>query len=326
MLRPGVIHKKATDFACMVKRVPNIAWARRLLAYEVPYDAVTYDRATKRVSFQHGNINLAYGDSDLILRTFHVANSLSRHARVTFEQQASGAVLARWPAGAALLRVPDEVHILHEILVRGYYDFCVQGQVVVWDIGMNIGLATLAFAAMPCVRAVEGYEPFRPTYERALANFRLNPALADRIQTSNAGIGPEDAVLRGAWSEDCPGNASTTPDVVPFPQDGATQEVTILGAAAVLAEIQRKYPGVTIVAKVDCEGAEYGIIQALHNAGVLSSVGIFMIEWHANGPAELVSLLTSAGFAVLSQATSPGHFGMVYGVNRLAGSAWAGGS
>ena len=52
---------------------------------------------------------------------------------------------------------------------------------VVFDIGMNVGIASLFFAQRNDVECVYGFEPFPVTYQRALENISLNVKLMKKI-------------------------------------------------------------------------------------------------------------------------------------------------
>jgi hypothetical protein len=67
------------------------------------------------------------------------------------------------------------------------------------------------------------------------------------------------------------------------------------------------------VAKIDCEGAEYEIIDSLYHSGKLNAIEAIMMEWHRDGPDHLLRVLTNAGFTVLSCSTSDvARQGMIY--------------
>jgi hypothetical protein len=53
-------------------------------------------------------------------------------------------------------------------------------------------------------------------------------------------------------------------------------------AAQVFAKIieDAKAKHLDIVAKIDCEGSEFAVFEALETAGLLSEVSVFMVEWH----------------------------------------------
>ncbi len=79
-----------------------------------------------------------------------------------------------------------------------------------------------------------------------------------------------------------------------------------------IQEVRAGYPHAQVIAKIDCEGAEYAIIAALRSGGLLRQVDAFLIEWHQHGPGELEQTLTSAGFFALSLMPRATATGMLY--------------
>src|SRR5207247_309422 len=208
----------------------------------------------------------------------------------------------------------EPVWILHEIFVVGVYDLIDRlprdERVVVWDIGMNRGLASLYFASKPHVAAVVGQEPVGPTYRAALETLASHPRLAGKVTALDVGVADstrtetvdycaafsgsvgvrglvgDPARLRAVLGVDDPGPITREP-------------LRLREANEALATVRDLHPGLPVVAKVDCEGAEYEILAALRRTGALSGLHALMIEWHGGeGPGALCDELARAGFRV----------------------------
>lgn len=87
----------------------------------------------------------------------------------------------------------DGILIVEEIFKNDEYNFDIGGPAVVIDIGMHIGLASLYFAARDDVEGVYGFEPFKPTFEQAMFNFKINEKYADKIHPHNYGLGDRES-------------------------------------------------------------------------------------------------------------------------------------
>ncbi|MGA7410027.1 MAG: hypothetical protein WBW33_06040, partial [Bryobacteraceae bacterium] len=121
-------------------------------------------------------------DYDTFLQHIRDAELLKRMAKVNFHNADRG-IIATAPGFKAHVSSGEELFILREILCDGVYNFgTAMDNVVVWDIGMNAGFASLYFATRPYVRGVVAFEPFRPTFDAALRNFELNPELRSKIK------------------------------------------------------------------------------------------------------------------------------------------------
>jgi FkbM family methyltransferase len=57
------------------------------------------------------------------------------------------------------------------------------------DIGVNSGLVSLFAAGNKDVWKIYGFAPFRAPFQRALANFQLNPTIAAKIDPKNIALG-----------------------------------------------------------------------------------------------------------------------------------------
>lgn len=216
----------------------------------------------------------------------------------------------------------EEFYILREILWDGVYNFGVpQENVVVWDIGMNVGMASLYFASRPNVRAVLGFEPFRPTFDAARQNAALNPELEAKIRLRNFGIAARAYAAETEFDPEWKGGVGVNGicerlrKQLHLSGDSLRVErVQLLAADEVLQSIKSDYPECAIVVKIDCEGSEYEIIRCLHEKRLLGELSTIMIEWHDRGPQELETILHASGFVTFSPAPAGNANGMLYAV------------
>jgi len=218
-----------------------------------------------------------------------------------------------------LAQTSEDIFILHEIFVDRVYEHWIDRPAVVWDIGGNVGFASLYFAQQSSVRAVVSFEPFQPTYEQALRNLALNPSVASRIDARACGVAASDRRELLDYHYQWKGHAGTAGTMAHVIDAGlvsrsdcAREQIVVRSAAGVLDEIVAAHPGVDLVAKIDCEGCEYEIIDALGRDGHLRALTAVMIEWHSRGAAPLASELVRHGFAVFSRVEASGHAGMLY--------------
>ena len=215
-------------------------------------------------------------------------------------------------------RIPDDLRFVDEIFFRSTYNFSLRKDCCVIDIGMNIGLVAMTFARKDFVKQVHSFEPFKGTYSRARANLSLNPEIAAKICAHNFGLADKDedkTVLiydesdSGAFS--IRGSGSGTPAAI-----------SVRNAEKVLRPIieAAKANGLTIVAKVDCEGSEFPIFETLEQHGLLSEISAFMVEWHrgimGKTQRDLIAPLLTHGFTVFDLTGKTGN-GFFYAVKGL---------
>ncbi len=262
-------------------------------------------------------------DSDTLLRHIKDATALKHQAGVNFHDSEEG-IVADLQGFKAHVSSGEELFILREILCDGVYNFgTAANNVVVWDIGMNAGLASLYFAARPYVRAVVAFEPFRPTFDAAGRNFELNPELQSKIKPHNVGVAARSYTTEAEYSSTWKGNVSVRgfspnrKELLRIP-DGTltTERIELLSADEVLKSILADYPEHAVVAKIDCEGSEYEILHCLREKHLLQKISIIMLEWHQRGPGELQAMLHDSGFSTYSPCLLDSAAGMLYAIKQ----------
>lgn len=243
-----------------------------------------------------------------------LAKELRVVAGVQFERQSgSGRLVAMAGNSTCFVDSAQEMSILGEIYLNGIYNFTAPGECVVLDIGMNVGLASLYFAQMPSVRAVYGYEPFEPTYRLAIQNFAINTELREKLVPNNFGVAAQDEELTVPYSASLSGSVSIRSVVPELDQNTLTQErISVRSASEIVRTISSKHGDCSLVVKLDCEGSEYEIIEALAAAGLLRDVCLFMIEWHRDGPCPLQKTLNANGFGTIAADDHQPNNAMLY--------------
>lgn len=243
-----------------------------------------------------------------------------RRAGVQFANVGSD-IIAYTPCFAAAVENEEELFILREVVANGVYNLLPSAPgAVVLDIGMNVGFASLQFAAQSQVAAVWSYEPVPATYGRALRNLDRNPDLSAKIRPHNCGLSDSGGEMSFDYSPHWRGAAGVnglTPEFRHYHRSGGVSRVTVKvrSASEVVRELRAEHPRAGLIVKMDCEGCEYRIMASLEREGFLRQVDVFLIEWHKHGPAELIHSLAGADFDVLS-LTPCEETGMIYACRR----------
>lgn len=223
----------------------------------------------------------------------------------------------------------DEFYGIRDVFCRRDYEFRMNsddGGVVVCDIGMNIGAATLYFASRKEVVKIYSYEPFQPTYELALYNIKKNEFLSKKIEIKNVGLSDHDMERDIMYNPSMTCGLSTNKEIsqtakMQYQKFGLYKEdserllnVSLIDAASELEKIIQNNGHAKLVVKIDCEGSEYEILQRFHEEGLLKYISIIMMEWHYRGEKEIDNILQENGFTFFSfpKGTSMGN---IYAVN-----------
>ena len=201
--------------------------------------------------------------------------------------------------------IPHEaMGITKEVFIQKCYDLEFNFDAVLIDIGFNRGIASLFFATHPNIKKIYSFEPFKPTYELAEKNMKLNPQLSQKINSYNYGLGGEEANLELPYMNTVTGGMSTTHDVVKGTKNITKETVIIKDAAKEIGFVIANHKNKNIIIKCDCEGAEFEIFEKLNEEGLVGSIDVVMMEYHFEKPNRLVEILTENGFVAQTKILS----------------------
>lgn len=177
-----------------------------------------------------------------------------------------------------LVKNRSDIGVMNSIFANNSWDFHCEGNCIVIDVGMNIGLASLFFANMDYVEKVYGFEPFPMTYCDALENFKLNPSLVAKIQSFNYGLSNKDHSMTCLYDPEYTTNMRTDDEVRQHGSNEFSVDIQLKDSYEVLKGILNSEK-ITVL-KLDCEGAEYDIVRRLDETGLLEKVDIILAETH----------------------------------------------
>ena len=198
----------------------------------------------------------------------------------------------------------EEIFIIYEIFERRCYDVIINSDFNVVDIGMNVGYASLFFAQNPKVNKIYGYEPFKPTFKEALANFEMNKKYAMKIIPKNFGLGSRSYTLSANYSGKQKGKNTTLTSVNPD-----VETIQLQCADEVIDSIIKQNPSANLMVKMDCEGAEFEIFEIYNDKKIPEQLIGFIIEWHNKDPQTIIDTLLENHFKVHN--TVNGDLGLI---------------
>lgn len=270
----------------------------------------------RAVSIRGTDVEVTDPSRRFLLRGSNFVARLLKEAGARFQAAPSGAILEA--KGVRLhLENWEELFIAAEVFAEGIYNLSVPGRFVAIDVGMNVGTTSLFFARQPNCTGVYAFEPFPKTIEKAQRNFGLNPSLVSKINVTASGVAARTYEAELEYFEEFKGSVGMNglPDYIDRTQLAGTAEkvrVRFQDCSEVLAQVRARHPDACIVCKIDCEGAEYEILDALAASGEISAIGFILMEWHLKGAAPLEKLLSKSGFCYLSFSPQAPTHSMVY--------------
>jgi FkbM family methyltransferase len=209
--------------------------------------------------------------------------------------------------------------VLYEIFIEEIYAVdLMPDNILLLDIGMNVGVASQYFASNAKVKAVYGYEPFLETYQEALTNLRLNESIQQKIFCNQYGVSGVSEKRKIHLFDSGLLSASTIQnDGNEYGKDTSkTIEVELRSIRSIFDELYPQYPNSPVVLKIDCEGEEYAIFESLRGTNYLNRVACVLVEWHEKGSDAIVEVLKKHGFQMLLLPHATANSGMIYGFKQ----------
>jgi len=219
-----------------------------------------------------------FRNEDILIALPHLV-ALKRREGATFRVTDRGDLEISVSGVLVLCETLQDILFAHEVYDTQVYALQMPARTTVWDIGANIGTSSLFFAKC-CGWDVIAYEPFPKTAESARANIARNH-LEDRIELREAGIGGRAREEALSYYHDWRGGNGLFGNTRQGPVGEATSvTVQILDAVTEFQRVQQKAAGGLILAKIDCEGAEYEILRRLQEAQCLELIDAIVLEVH----------------------------------------------
>lgn len=251
--------------------------------------------------------------NDLVLKSAPYLFEIKKYFPELAMESHKDGVLAHFNDLNLYMESSEEFFIVKEVFVEKDYNLLSNERFVVFDIGMNIGVSSLFFALNKNVEQIYSFEPVVPTYNQAVYNLELNPTLSHKIEAFNFGLGGSSRVEQVLYNSQAKGNCGIRLESsLVIDKDKATAiEINIKDISEILPDLLAKHSGQKKVLKIDCEGAEYEILQKLSDTHLLADIDALLIEWHDKGAQILENILMANDFRIVSRHLTS-ISGMIY--------------
>lgn len=245
-----------------------------------------------------------------LIAGYQMAKRISEHGGHFFFDE-DGQLRLTIQGATFYINFTDELFVISEVFVTNDYNFKSKDLIIVVDIGLNIGATALFFSQHPNVKKIYSYELFEPTYRAAQRNLALNDA--SKIITKNIGLGRETRQLQIPYSPTSKARMGLNglPSTEQF-LDATMLTVSVTDVAEEVVKISGLEPGIKKVCKMDCEGAEFEILERLFEKNVIGLLDIYIIEWHNQDTAVIESQFLKNGFDILKSNSEDPLTGLIY--------------
>lgn len=281
-----------------------------------------YQTKGKLIFFKKLNLEIPVKDATPLLERYQEAIQLKQKANFNFYWN-NNALIAATTELEFKINDEEELFILAEVFLEGSYNLisATKKRITLIDVGMNVGITSLFYASKENVDQVFSFEPFLPTFNLACQNMILNKKYSDKIKANNFGLAKNNGELKIDYSPKQKGRMGFhgLPESSIYKSKTLTQQTIHLKKAATeFLKIKDQLFNQFVVCKIDCEGAEYEIIESLNEGSALTFIQIFFIEWHEIIPSKIVSTLTSNNYNVINTSFKLLNSGMIYAVKNEA--------
>lgn len=280
-----------------------------------------------KLGYKVTNISKKKKEVDSLVRSFAVENDtnnlvlnsadylfeIRKHfSELVLEHHKNG-VLASFNNLQLYIESSEEFFIIKEVFIEKDYNLLSGERLVVFDIGMNIGISSLFFSLNKNVDKIYSFEPVLETYNQALYNLELNESHSHKIEAFNFGLGGFTREEKVLYNSQAKGNCGIRLESsLVIDKDNAEEiKINIKDVSEVLPDLIASHPKQKIVLKMDCEGAEYEILKKMAESKLLVDIDILLMEWHDKGSAILEELLVANNFNVISRRLTS-ITGMIY--------------
>lgn len=303
------------------RRIPDWFWSEKIFEGDLSFNQLEYDKNTNKILLKPFNFSVSKDENRyhflLKEKNIRLARTLVKDFNTEFTINEKQELVINIQGIKSVIQCEQDLEIIKELFVQGVYNVIHDKPLIVIDIGMNIGWVSLYYAIQNNVQAIYSYEPFKQTYQEALNNFNLNSEIAEKIHPFNYGISDKNETINVEYDYELKASIGVEgiPDNMKKNQESLQkEEIEIKSATEIFTPIFNQYPEVDFIAKIDCEGSEYQILESLEKANLLSRFKIIIMEWHEKGPDELVEYLTKANFTIFSRRPKSKTIGMIYAV------------
>ena len=311
-IKSSIIQK--SNLLKTMARIPSYFWSKKIIEYNLDLSQIDFSQYDDRLFVREAGIKIGRDKHDFILQSVNFIRELKDKVGMSLRMD-NDEVYAKVEDVTFNIQTWEEFLILKEIYIDGIYNIITPNPIVILDIGMNTGFASLFFASQPHVLSVLSYEPLERTYNQALNNFILNSEIAKKIKPHNFGLSNSTETLTVDYCYEFKGSVGVDglAGWIDTDYEVTKESLSLVSISEVTEHIFQNFPGVDIFAKIDCEGSEYKIIEALSLSRQLGKLKGILVEWHdCQRNSSLKNCLLEARFSIISLTPHSKTIGMIY--------------
>lgn len=226
-----------------------------------------------------------------------------------YKIQKDGSIISSFGQVKIRERTYSDFEVVEEVFAEnGYNVNLTNSGIIVIDMWMNIGGASLYFAGNSKVEKVYGFEPFPDTFQQALDNIALNEDfIRNKIHPFNIALSDREETREVALDDTC---QTGWRDI--FSHDTNDKKMVTIHcheASHIVQGIIEKNPERRVIIKCDTEGSEFAIFDSLSQTDLLEQIDAVVMEYH-NEPNKIISLFSKYHYTYVINGRR--KFGKIY--------------
>jgi FkbM family methyltransferase len=178
----------------------------------------------------------------------------------------------------------EELFIVNEVFNELSYNFNINKDLFIIDVGANIGASILYFSSFESVKKICGFEPVKETFDYLVENLNIND-LSTEVEVMNFGLSECNKQTFFEFSPNFKGSVGVQPlsETIKNKSDFVNiTDVELKDGAVIIAKIieDASLQSCSVLIKIDCEGCEFALLKRLHETQLLDKISYIIMEWH----------------------------------------------
>ena len=308
------------NFLRYFRYTKNKYWSKFLIENGVQIPDFSYNKTSKKIYIRSVDAHFAVGEFPLFFKGYK--KYCLKFIEFQFSFQFINKEMFLHKENLVFkIETLEELFIINEVFIENTYKINSQKEYVVFDIGMNVGIASLFFSQFNNIKKIYGFEPFEKTFKALSINLALNPVNNTKIEAFNYGLSNENKFMHCQFDNENRGNVGIkNNDFITL--TSVIEKVKFKNAAEVLEPYIKENYDMNKILKLDCEGSEYDILESLLSKNLVSEFDICIIEWHKMDNFKkrlfnIIEVLKKNNFIVLTIGSFQQEAGMIYCIKQV---------
>ena len=241
--------KIKTDYFKYLRYTKSLSWSKFLFEKAIPISDFYVKSKENKVYVRSVNHSFSPGEFPVFFEGYqkYCWRFLENGCRFAFD---GNKMFVKINDLTIRVQTLEELYILNEVFLENVYKIESNSNYIVLDIGMNVGITSLYFSQFDNIKAIYGFEPFKPTFDCAKGNISLNGKHDSKIHVFNFGLSNADKWIDLNYDSENKGNVGIK-NVGLKGKKRKVERIELKDSSKILQRIINKHSGIKRIVKVD---------------------------------------------------------------------------